>query len=63
MKKIAAIAIAAGLMFGLSACDDIRERQIQREQEQIELGKQCFEAGGQWVYDGWGPGWICEFRR
>ena len=27
----------------------------------IKLGKECADAGGDWVYNGWN-GWKCEFR-
>ena len=62
MKKAFALIAIAVMALVLSGCGDGYDR-VAYEKEQIELGKACFEAGGEWVYDGWGPGWICEFRR
>lgn len=60
MKRGAALLLAALLTMGLAGCDDSEK---EKGLVQIELGKACFDAGGQYVYNGWSGGWLCEFRR
>ena len=62
MKKAIAIAVLAVAALALSGCGDDDADRMSYEEEQIQLGKACFDAGGEWIWDGW-VGWICEFRR
>lgn len=61
-RKILAVIAAGVLALTLTGCDDRDERRKQAELDQIEVGKACAEAGGQYVWDGW-AGWLCEFRK
>lgn len=49
MKKAAVVLAVAG-MLALTGCMDPSTRaQIETEREYIEIGKECFESGGDWV--------------
>jgi hypothetical protein len=57
MKKIAAIGVAAALLFALSGCG-MAEEQEQRRQDEKERYELCIENGGSYVED-LSNGWEC----
>jgi hypothetical protein len=61
MRRRAITAAAAALLaLGLVGCGDEAQQRHEAELRQIELGKACFDAGGEWDWNGW-SGWLCEF--
>ena len=53
-KRLTAIAALLGVLL-LSGCGDDQPRK-----SNIELGKECFAAGGSWTWSDW-AGYTCEF--
>lgn len=61
VKKLVVISLLVGGFINLSACDNPPDpADLQRKN--IELGKECFQAGGDWVYNGW-DGYHCVFKH
>lgn len=68
MKKITAALALLLLAGGLTACgpsqeelDRAQERSLERQRELIEIGKDCFDKGGNWEYDTFFGKWSCSF--
>lgn len=59
MKRTAIIA-AVIMAFALTGCGE--EEEIDYKLQNIERGKACFEAGGDWEYNAWN-GYVCEFHQ
>lgn len=49
MKKVAVVMAVAGMLALTGCIDPATKSQIGAEREYIKLGKECFEAGGDWV--------------
>lgn len=56
-KIIAVVVLTVGVL-ALSGCHD----NDTPRKSSIELGKECFDAGGEWQWNGW-DGYHCEFLR
>lgn len=70
MKKIIASVALLLLAGGLTACGpSIEEREraqqlrIDKQREEIKLGKECADNGGEWLYNGWDAVFRCEYSR
>lgn len=58
-RRLTALALVAVAILPLTACgEDAGARDIR-------LGKECADAGGEWVRyaDGWGSGVYCRFEK
>lgn len=56
-NKMIAVGVLAVSLLMLTGCDDNPP-----PKSSIELGKECFDAGGEWQWNGW-DGYHCEFLR
>lgn len=49
MKKAAVVLAVAGMLALTGCMDPAVQTKIERERAYMKLGKECFEAGGDWV--------------
>lgn len=59
LKITAATILVAVAALTLTGCGDVESG----DERNLRLGKECAEAGGEWVRyaDGWGSGQYCRF--
>lgn len=63
MNKILAGLALAALTLSLTGCGNTPERTDKEiALDRIEIGKVCFEAGGDYTWSEW-SGWKCEFKH
>lgn len=60
---LAILAIGVSTLTGCNPAEESRKTWLERERDYIQLGKECYDEGGQWVYNPGSGGWLCEFRR